>query len=435
MKPLFFGGVHPEGHKELSAAVPLVAMALPAQVAVPLRQHIGAPCKSLVAAGDAVGMGQKIGDGEGLCVPVHAPVSGVVVAIEDRPHPGGGTCPAIIIKNDFLDTPAPTLKPCANPDQLTPAELVSILHEAGIVGMGGAAFPTDVKAKTGMGHTDTLILNACECEPYITADDALLRTRTVDVLRGLSLLARILTPERTVIGLEDNKPEAAGALRDALKDIPGVELKILPTRYPQGAEKQLVQAVTGRQVPSGGLPKDVGCAVFNAATAFAAYRVVYEGIPLIERVVTVTGEGVKQPRNLTVRVGTSFQEVIAAAGGLADDVWKVLSGGPMMGVAQGDLSVPVTKSVNAVVCLSSAQNGEIDNPVCIRCGKCLDACPIRLEPLYLYRYSNAGDVDALKRLHLMDCIECGCCAYVCPGKLPLVEGFRAGKRVVKEGEK
>ena len=435
MKSLFFGGVHPEGRKELSASAPLTAMALPAQVAVPLRQHIGAPCKPLVAVGETVCMGQKIGDGEGLCVPVHAPVSGVVEAIEDRPHPGGGTCPAIIIKNDFLDTPHHSLKPHANPEQLAPAELVSILRESGLVGMGGAAFPTDIKSKTGMGYTGVLILNACECEPYITADDALLRARSGDVLRGLALLARILNPDQTVIGIEDNKPEAAAILRETLKDIPGVELRVLPTRYPQGAEKQLIQAVTGRQVPSGGLPKDVGCAVFNAATAFAAYRAVYEGMPLIERVVTVTGEGVKEPRNLIVRVGTSFQEVIGTAGGLGDDVWKVLSGGPMMGGAQGDLSVPVTKAVNAVLCLSSAQNGESAHPVCIRCGKCLEVCPMGLEPLYLYRYSNAGDLDALKRLHLTDCIECGCCAYACPGKVPLVQGFRAGKRAMKEGAK
>ncbi len=320
MKSLFFGGVHPGGHKESSAAVPLTAMALPAQAAVLLRQHIGAPCKPLVSVGDTVCMGQKIGDGEGLCVPVHAPVSGVVVGIEDRPHPGGGTCPAILIKNDFLDTPAPALKPYSHPELLSPAELVSILREAGIVGMGGAAFPTDVKAKTGMNQVDTLILNACECEPYITADDVLLRTRPGDVLRGLALLARILTPGRVVVAIEDNKPEAAALLRERMADFPGTELKVLPTRYPQGAEKQFIQAVTGRQVPSGGLPRDVGCAVFNAATAAAVCRAVYEGMPVIERVVTVTGEGVKQPRNLIVRVGASFLEVIAAAGGLTDSV-------------------------------------------------------------------------------------------------------------------
>lgn len=435
MNSLFFGGVHPGGHKELSAAVPLTAMALPAQAAVLLRQHIGAPCQPLVAVGDAVRVGQKIGDGGGLCVPVHAPVSGVVEAIEDRPHPGGGTCPAIIIKNDFLDTPDPHLQPYSHPEFLSPEELASIIREAGIVGMGGAAFPTDVKARTGMSLADTVILNACECEPYITADDMLLRTRSGDVLRGLELIARILLPSRVVIAVEDNKAQAAAEVKDHLKDFPSMELLVLPTRYPQGAEKQLIQAVTGRQVPSGGLPKDVGCAVFNAATAAAVCRAVYEGMPAIERIVTVTGEGVKQPRNLVVRMGVSFLEVIAAAGGLTDDVWKVLSGGPMMGVAQGDLSVPVTKSTNAIVCLSSAQNGESANPVCIRCGRCLEVCPMRLEPLYLYRYSNAGELGALRRLHLVDCIECGCCAYACPGKLPLVEGFRAGKRALKEGAK
>lgn len=435
MKSLFFGGVHPEGHKELSASVPLTALAAPALAAVPLRQHIGAPCRPLVAVGDTVCLGQKIGDGDGLCVPVHAPVSGTVVGIEDRPHPGGGVCPAILIKNDFLDTPAAAMRPCADPEGLTPAQLVSVLREAGIVGMGGAAFPTGVKAETGIGATDTLILNACECEPYITADDALIRARPGDVLQGLALLARALSPKQVVIGMEDNKPEAAALLKDMLKEYPGMELKVLPTRYPQGAEKQLIQAVTGRQVPSGGLPRDVGCAVFNAATAAAVRQAVYEGMPLIERVVTVTGQGVRSPRNLIVRVGTSFQEVIAAADGLTDDVWKVLSGGPMMGVAQADLSVPVTKAVNAVVCLSCAQNGEGEHPVCIRCGKCLEVCPMGLEPLYLYRFSNAGDLDALRRLHLTDCIECGCCAYACPGKVPLVSGFRAGKQALKEGSK
>ena len=435
MKSLFFGGVHPEGRKELSAAVPLTAAALPAQAAILLRQHVGVPCEPLVAAGDTVCLGQKIGGGDGLCVPVHAPVSGVVEAIEDRPHPGGGLCPAIIIKNDFLDTPTPTMKPYSHLELLSPAELVSIIREAGIVGMGGAAFPSDIQAKTGMSQTDTLILNACECEPYITADDVLLRTWPDQVLRGLEILVRVLVPSRTVIAVEDNKAEAAALLRERLTDFPGMELRGLPTRYPQGAEKQLIQAVAGRQVPSGGLPKDVGCAVFNAATAAAVYRAVYDGMPAIERIVTVTGEGVKQPRNLIVRTGTSFLEVIAAAGGLTGDAWKVLSGGPMMGVAQGDLSVPVVKSTNAIVCLSNAQNGETAHPACIRCGKCLAVCPMGLEPLYLYRFSNAGELDALKRLHLPDCIECGCCAYACPGKLPLVEGFRKGKRALKEGVK
>ena len=435
MKLPFFGGVHPDGHKDLSAAAPLAAMPPPARVAIPLRQHIGAPCKPLVKAGDAVRMGQKIGDGEGLCVPVHASVSGVVEAIEDRPHPGGGLCLSVVIKNDFRDTPDPAMKPRPNPEKLSPEELIGIIHQAGLVGMGGAAFPTDVKSQTCVGHVDTVILNACECEPYITADDMLMRTRPGDVLRGLAVFMRILAPGETVAAVEDNKPQAVEALKQQLPKTPGIRLKVLPTRYPQGAEKQLIQAVTGRQAPSGGLPRDVGCAVFNAASAAAVCRAVYEGVSVYERIVTVTGEGVKQPRNLIVRVGTSFQEVIDAAGGLTDDVWKVLSGGPMMGIAQSSLSVPVTKATNAVLCLSNAQNGESGRPVCIRCGKCVEACPMRLEPLYLYRFSNAGNLDALKRLSLMDCIECGCCAYTCPGKVPLVTGIRKGKRALKEGAK
>lgn len=435
MKSPFFGGVHPDGHKDMSAAAPLTAMPLPAQVVIPLRQHIGAPCKPLVSVGDTVRMGQKIGDGDGLCVPVHASVSGTVEAIEDRPHPGGGLCLSVVIKNDFLNTPDPAMKHRSSPEELSSEELIDIIHDAGLVGMGGAAFPTAVKSQTGVGKVDTVILNACECEPYITADDMLIRTKPMDVLRGLAVLARILDPGEIVIAIEDNKTEAIDVLKKHLEKIPDIQLKVLPTRYPQGAEKQLIQAVTGRQVPSGGLPKDVGCAVFNTASAAAVCRAVYDGIPVYERIVTVTGEAVKQPRNLTVRVGASFQEVINAAGGLRGDVWKVLSGGPMMGIAQSDLSVPITKATNAVLCLSSAQNGESSNPVCIRCGKCVEVCPIRLEPLYLYRYANAGDLNALKRLHMMDCIECGCCAYACPGKVPLVEGFRKGKRALKEGAK
>ncbi len=431
MKSLFFGGVHPEGGKSLSAASIPAAMPLPARVSILLRQHIGEPCKPLVSVGDTVRMGQKIGDGQGLCVPVHASVSGVVEAIEDRPHPGGGLCPAVIIKNDFLDTPDSALRPHPDSSGLTPDEIVSIIREAGIVGMGGAAFPSHVKAEPAADGIDTLIANACECEPYLTADDALLQTGPDDVLRGLALLARVLRPQRVVIAIEDNKEQAAKILRERLAQFPDMELRILPTRYPQGAEKQLIQAVTGRQVPPGGLPRDVGCTVFNAATAAAVCHAVYDGAPLIERIVTVTGKAVRAPKNLIVRVGTSFADVIAAAGGLTDDVWKVLSGGPMMGAAQSDLSVPTAKGVNGVLCLSAAENGESSHPACIRCGKCLEVCPMRLEPLYLYRYAKANNLAALERLHLTDCIECGCCAYACPGKVPLVEGFRAGKRALK----
>ncbi|MBS6282849.1 MULTISPECIES: electron transport complex subunit RsxC [Intestinimonas] len=432
MKHLFFGGVHPADRKELTGRGIPAPAPIPAQVVIPLRQHIGAPCTPLVKPGDTVGLGQKLGDGEGLCVPVHASVSGLVTAVEPRPHPGGGQVLSVVIENDYQDTPASALEPHLDLSGLTKEEIVSIIGEAGIVGMGGATFPTDVKTVAGMGRVDTLIANACECEPYITADDALLCTYPEQVLRGMGALMAVLEPKRAVLAVEDNKSEAVGILKKQMETFPGIELLILPTRYPQGAEKQLIQAVTGRQVPPGALPKDVGCAVFNAATFASIYKAVYEGEPVTRRIVTVTGEGVREPKNLIVRIGTPFSEVIAAAGGLTGDVWKVLSGGPMMGVAQADLAVPVVKGTNAVLCLSRAQDREGAHPQCIRCAKCVTACPMSLQPLYLYRFEQAGDLTALRRLNLTDCIECGCCAYVCPGRLPLVESFRAGKRAVKE---
>lgn len=432
MKHLFFGGVHPADRKELTGRGIPAPAPIPAQVVIPLRQHIGAPCTPLVKPGDTVGLGQKLGDGEGLCVPVHASVSGLVTAVEPRPHPGGGQVLSVVIENDYQDTPASALEPHLDLSGLTKEEIVSIIGEAGIVGMGGATFPTDVKTVAGMGRVDTLIANACECEPYITADDALLCTYPEQVLRGMGVLMAVLEPKRAVLAVEDNKSEAVGILKKQMEAFPGIELLILPTRYPQGAEKQLIQAVTGRQVPPGALPKDVGCAVFNTATFASIYKAVYEGEPVTRRIVTVTGEGVREPKNLIVRIGTPFSEVIAAAGGLTGDVWKVLSGGPMMGVAQADLAVPVVKGTNAVLCLSRAQDREGAHPQCIRCAKCVTACPMSLQPLYLYRFEQAGDLTALRRLNLTDCIECGCCAYVCPGRLPLVESFRAGKRAVKE---
>lgn len=432
MKHLFFGGVHPADRKELTGRGIPAPAPIPAQVVIPLRQHIGAPCTPLVKPGDTVGLGQKLGDGEGLCVPVHASVSGLVTAVEPRPHPGGGQVLSVVIENDYQDTPASALEPHLDLSGLTKEEIVSIIGEAGIVGMGGATFPTDVKTVAGMGRVDTLIANACECEPYITADDALLCSYPEQIFRGLAALDAALHPDRRVIAVEDNKSEAIAILRRHLPDWPGVELAVLPTRYPQGAEKQLIQAVTGRQVPPGHLPFSVGCAVFNAGTVAAVYRAVYEGKPVTKRIVTVTGEGVKEPKNLIVRIGTPFAQVIEAAGGLTEDACKVLSGGPMMGTAQGELAAPVLKGTNAVLCLTSA-NPTPERPVCIRCSKCVEVCPMHLQPLYLYRYEAAGNLDALQALHVTDCIECGCCSYTCPGQLPLTERFRAAKQALKEG--
>ena len=434
MKRLFFGGIHPKYNKEMSKTVTDFLTIVPKQVVIPMQQHIGAPCQPLVAVGDRVLRGQKIGDGEGLCVPVHASVSGMVIAIEPRPHTSGRMVNAIVIENDMLDETVPEVG-CDLPlSQLDAETVLHTIREAGIVGMGGAAFPGNVKALTSMGKIDTLIANACECEPYITADDSLLRTEPEHVLEGMMILRQILKPERVVLAIEDNKQEAIKKAKALLSDYPGIEVVVLPTMYPQGAEKQLVQSVTGREVLPGQLPASVGCAVFNVSTFAAIYRAVRLGRPLYQRIVTVSGEAIAQPQNFIVRIGTPLHDLIEVAGGLNEKTERVISGGPMMGFAQSDLSVPVIKATNSVLCLLKDVNGAAENPVCLRCGKCVAVCPMRLQPLYMYRFVNAGRIDELERLNLLDCMECGSCAFTCPGKLPLVERFRKGKAMLREAK-
>ena len=435
MKRLFFGGIHPKYNKEMSKDVLPFRVITPKQVVIPMVQHIGAPCIPLVQVGQRVLRGTKVGDGDGLCVPVHASVAGTVVAVEPRPHPNGKMVMSVVIENDFTDE-AIQVTPCDDP--IATLDDDTILHkirEAGLVGMGGAAFPGNIKAMSAMGHIEYLIANACECEPYITADDSLLRTTPQQVLMGMALLQRVLKADHVILAVEDNKQEAIQAIRQLLPQHPGITLQVLPTRYPQGSEKQLIQAVTGRQVPSGKLPVSTGCAVFNVASFAAMYRAVYWGVPLTQRIVTVSGETVKKPQNFIVRLGTPFVDLIEAAGGLTDATERVVSGGPMMGVAQEDLSVPVVKAVNSILCLPHDENGAAENPVCLRCGKCVAVCPMGLQPLYMYRFGLCNDTDALRRLHLTDCMECGSCAYTCPGKLPLVEQFRKGKALLKEEKK
>ena len=442
MKHLFSGGIHPKYNKEMSTGITFFKTIVPKQVVIPMVQHIGVPCTPLVQVGDRVLRGTKVGDGEGLCVPVHASVAGKVIAVEPRPHPNGRMVMSVVIENDFTDE-AVAVTRCDDPLQtLDDDTILHKIREAGLVGMGGAAFPGDVKAMSAMGHIEYLIANACECEPYITADDSLLRTNPEQVLKGMQLMQKVLKPDHVVLAVEDNKQEAVFTLRKLIRKYPGIEMLVLPTRYPQGSEKQLIQAVTGRQVPSGKLPVNVGCAVFNVASFAAIFRAVYWGVPLTQRIVTVSGETVNLPQNFQVRLGTPFHDLIEAAGGLTDATERVVSGGPMMGVAQEDLSVPVVKATNAILCLPHDENGAAENPVCLRCGKCVAVCPMGLQPLYMYRYCMCSRPEELQRLHLMDCMECGSCAYTCPGKLPLVEQFRKGKALLrsamaeaKEGKK
>ena len=431
MKRLFFGGIHPKYNKEMSTGITFFKVITPEQVVIPMVQHIGAPCTPLVQVGDRVLRGTKVGDGEGLCVPVHASVAGKVIAVEPRPHTSGRMVMSVVIENDFTDEAVEVTR-CDDPlNTYDDNTILHMIREAGLVGMGGAAFPGDVKAMSAMGHIEYLIANACECEPYITADDSLLRSNPEQVLKGMQLMQKVLKPDHTVLAVEDNKQEAIMNLRKLVRNYPGIELMVLPTRYPQGSEKQLIQAVTGRQVPSGKLPVNVGCAVFNVASFAAMFRAVYWGVPLTQRIVTVSGEAVNMPQNFLVRLGTPFQDLIAAAGGLTDATERVVSGGPMMGFAQADLSVPVVKATNSILCLPHDENGAAENPVCLRCGKCVGVCPMGLQPLYMYRYSMCGQTDELQRLHLLDCMECGSCAYTCPGKLPLVEQFRKGKAMLR----
>ena len=434
MKRLFFGGIHPADRKELSASAKLQPVNQPKQVTIPMSQHIGNPCSPLVKVGDYVKKGQKIGDGEGLCVPVHASVSGTVTAVVPKRHPNGKDILSVVIENDFQDTMDDTLKAYEDYSKLSDDEIIEIIREAGIVGMGGATFATNIKAASSMEKVTTLIANACECEPYITADDMLLRTYPEQVLEGIRIICQVLNPERVVLAVEANKKQAIEVLKKELEGETAIELLVLPARYPQGAEKQLVQTVTGKEIPPGQLPASVGAAVFNVATYAFTYRAVCKGRAVTERIFTVSGEAVNNPGNFTTRIGTGFEDLIAMAGGFKEDPWKVIAGGPMMGFAQEDLSASTVKGTNSILCLTQAQNGEAKGDVtCIRCGECLKVCPMNLQPLYLYAYEKKEDVAALNRLHVLDCIECGCCSYVCPGKLPLAERFRNGKRLVKEG--
>lgn len=430
MASSFFGGVHPAERKHFSDKIPICPFPAPKTVVIPMSQHIGAPCKPLVSKGDTVTVGQKLGDNQGLCVPVHASVSGTVVAVEPRPHTNGGKELAVVIENDGLNTLCPELTPRGEIDDLSPDELIGILREAGIVGMGGATFPTNVKLSSGLGKVDTVIVNAAECEPYITADDRLLQEQPERVLSGLRVVMKIFGLDKAYIGIEKNKPAAIEVLSKRLAGRSDIILLPLKTRYPQGAEKQLIQSITGRQVPPGGLPAAVGCAVFNAATCAAIHDAVYDGMPLVSRIVTVTGSCVEKPGNFLVPIGTLFSELLDHCG-LKEAPAKVIAGGPMMGAAQWQTEVPVTKGSNCVLTMSEKEVFYQENAHCIRCGKCVGVCPMHLMPLYLYEYERRNDIEQLQKMNLMDCIECGCCAYTCPAGIPLVQSFRTGKQKLK----
>lgn len=428
----FWGGIHPHDNKQYTRDLPVQQFPAADTLVVSMSQHIGVPCEPLVKKNDPVKKGQKIGDNTGLCVPVHSPVSGTVKAVEARPHSSGVTVMSVVIENDHQDTLCEDIRPRTQEevDALSAQELISIIREAGIVGMGGASFPTHVKLSGGIGKIDTIIVNAGECEPYITADDRLCREMPRELISGIQIIMRILGLSEAHIGIEDNKPEAIRALKANVADS-GVIVDVLPAKYPQGAEKQLIQAITGRQVPSGGLPAEVGCAVINAATCKAIHDAVYEGMPLIQRIVTVSGDILMEPKNLLVPIGTSYNDLLEACGH-SERPYKVLCGGPMMGVAQFDLSVSTVKACNAITILGKKNRFTVNDPHCIRCGKCIDVCPMHLMPVLMYKALYSNEIEEMNQTHLMDCCECGCCAYNCPAGVPLVLAFRSGKQKLRD---
>ena len=436
MAQAFFGGIHPNDQKAATNKKPIEALPPPARVVIPMSLHIGAPCTPCVAVGDEVTIGQKVGDAPAfVSAPVHASISGKVIAVEPRIHFSGVPVMSVVIENDFNSTICPTLSPAKDPDNLTPEQISALVKEAGIVGMGGATFPTHAKISSGLGKVDTVIVNASECEPYITSDHRILLEHPEEILGGVKLLARIFGVDRVHIVIESNKANAAEMLRLKIEEekAPAV-VDVLPTRYPQGAEKQLCQSITGRQVPPGALPASIGCAVFNAVTAMAIYQAIYEGRPVTHRVVTVSGSGIQNPKNLLCPIGTPISDLLDTCGGVKQNTFKILMGGPMMGHSQFDMSAPIGKGTNAILAFADKEERTVEHPACIRCGKCISVCPMHLQPVFMYQYEQAGMLPALEDAHVLDCIECGACTYICPGRLHLVQAFRAGKQLVNNAK-
>ena len=433
MRHSFYGGIHPDDGKRLAAASPITPLAAPDQVVIPMSMHIGAACTPIVQKGDDVKLGQVIGTSEApVSVPIHASVSGTVAAVEPRLHPNGQAVMSVVITNDHQDRLDESVYSRTREVEDEPASLLPLVKEKGIVGMGGATFPTHVKLSGAIGKVDTFIINAAECEPYITSDHRTLLEHPDEVLTGIRYVLRLLGLQKAVLGVEGNKQDAIEVLRKKLEGTNDVDLRVLRVRYPQGSEKQLIQAVTGREVPPGGLPADVKCIVMNACSCYAVYQAVEDGMPSVERVVTVSGPGIENPSNFLCRVGTPVRCLIEAAGGFKGETNKVLMGGPMMGSAIFDLDVPVLKGTNGILAFHAEQNMAKENPACIRCGRCVNACPMHLQPLYIYACERKGDVAGLKKLNATDCIECGCCAWSCPGRLQLVQAIRDAKALIKK---
>jgi len=422
----YYGGVHPSENAGSTVEKPLVRFADPAIAVIPMSMHAGAPANPIVSVGDYVKVGQKIGEAAAfISAPVHASVSGTVIAIENRPHATRGTCLSVVIESDGKNILHESVQPKKPLEELTPEEIVEIVKEAGIVGMGGAGFPTYVKLKPNK-PIEAVLLNGCECEPLLTADHRLLLEYADEIIFGLKAICKAVGAPKGIIVIEDNKPDAIALFEEKLSQEDAIELVATKTKYPQGAEKMLIKRVLGRQVPSGGLPADVGAVVCNVATSKAICDAIQLGMPLVERIISITGRRIAAPGNFIVKIGTNTADLVAACGGITDPDATIKAGGPMMGFVQDDLNFPVMKGSNGLVALDTEHADPME---CIKCGRCVDVCPMELSPLYFAKL--VMEPQELKKRNIMDCMECRCCEYICSSKIPLVDLIRIGKNAVR----
>lgn len=425
------GSIHPQYYKGLTSAAPIATMPPPAKLYISLAQHLGAPAKPLVKKGDTVVQGQCIAEAAGfISACIHAPVSGQIADIDTAPTPAGMMVPRIVMETDPDNTESETMEPIPKWQQKPKDDLLARIAAAGIAGMGGAGFPTRVKLSPPADKPiDTLIINGAECEPYLTADHRLMVEKSEEIAVGIRIICYILGAKTVHVAIEENKPEAIDAMKTALEKLEDIDADVcvLPTEYPQGAEKQQIAITTGREVPSGGLPMDVGCVVENVGTVLAITNAIVLGHPLTHRVTTVTGHIVSKPQNVLAPIGTAYADLLAFCGGLSAPAAKVIAGGPMMGMAQPSLNISTTKTSSGLLFLEEGRVHVYKSMPCISCGRCVGACPMDLLPAAISYAVEGGDQDEAETLHILDCIECGCCAFVCPASRPLVQHFKLAK--------